>query len=148
MTMMLVAADKTVEVEQLTDVDPNWQGIKLETKADQTIALAVGSMVTLQADDTQLAGDYKVKFVLGPAAPRGWRLFLEADRKVTRTEGPNTEKVFLIKVSAVTGDNVRRSVIEYKVPYSRLSQEVQRITRSGSKIINIAETNGFGNFAQ
>ncbi|MFQ3614481.1 MAG: phycobilisome linker polypeptide, partial [Cyanobacteriota bacterium] len=54
---------------------------------------------------------------------------------------PNADKTFTIKVSGVVGGGVRKSVLEYKVPFSRLSQEVKRITKMGGQILSISESN-------
>jgi phycocyanin-associated rod protein len=145
MTLLLVAANQTLEVEQLTDVDPSWKGIKIMTQlANIDLNLPIGSKVELQSEDPQIAGTYTVSCCLSPAAPRGWRLFLEPVSKAT-SGSANTDKVFLIQVSGVVGNNIRKSVVEYRVPFARLSETVKQITRMGGKIIQLTEIATYAN---
>ncbi len=146
MTMLLVAeGNQTFEVEQLTDVAPDWQGIKVMAKSGE-MKLAKGTPVKLQADDPSLSGEYTVSFCLAPGAPRTWRVLLEragqsgSARPARSSDLPNVDKLFTIRVSGVIGKGVRRSVVEYKVPFSRLSQEVSRITKAGGTIVSLAES--------
>jgi len=148
MTMLLMAGSQSFEVEQLTDVPPDWPGIKVMTKSpdlELESVLSEGTEVKIQGDG---AGSYEVAYLLSPAAPRNWRIFLKsksgstegtAAKAPANTDAPNQDKLFTIKVSGLLGGGVRRSVQEYKVPYSRLSQEVSRITKSGAQIISITE---------
>jgi hypothetical protein len=152
--LVLVAGDQTFEVEQLTDVDPAWQGVKVMTpSADLTVV--VGTEVRLQSENSGLAGTYTVTQRLTPAAPRGWRLFLDrvaaasapaaaptvASQPAIRVDPTfNTSKTFTLKVSGMGGMKVRQSVTEVKVSFDRLSLEVQRITKAGGKILSITES--------
>lgn len=151
MTMLLVAANQTLEVEQLTDVDPSWKGIKIMIQsADIDLNLPTGSKVELQSEDPQVAGTYTVSCCLGPAAPRGWRLFLESaftsrSGSDSSSGSENRDKVFLIQVSGVVGNNTRKSMVEYRVPFARLSESVKQIARMGGKIIQITEVATYTN---
>lgn len=151
MTMLLMAGSQSFEVEQLADVPPDWPGIKVMTKSpdlDLESVVSEGTEVQIQGDG---AGSYEVAYLLSPAAPRNWRIFLKsksgsttagsggAAKAPANTDAPNEDKLFTIKVSGLIGGGVRRSVQEYKVPYSRLSQEVSRITKSGAQIVSITE---------
>lgn len=167
MAIQLVVADQTFEVEQLTDTPVDWQGLKVMlTQPDVVLNVASGVEVTIQGDQA-LAGSYRVAQVLSPAAPRTWRLFLEkpealsssqspADPAATpvvasrpsRPDVPNRDKMFVIKVSGLVGSrlisDVRKSVVEYKVPFSRLSQEMARITKTGVKVLSVEEADVLG----
>ena len=153
MTMLLMAGSQSFEVEQLTDMPPDWPGIKVMTTSpdlDLESVLSAGTEVKIQGDGVS-SGSYEVAYLLSPAAPRNWRIFLTsksgaamgsatgAAKAPANTDAPNSEKMFTIKVSGLLGGGVRRSVQEYKVPFSRLSQEVSRITKSGAQIISITE---------
>lgn len=151
MTMLLVAGNQSFEVEQLTDVAPDWPGVKVMTKTSDLnleATLSEGTEVKLQGDGSA-SGTYEVAYCLAPAAPRNWRIFLNprtggsaagsATKTPASTMAPNNDKLFTIKVSGLIGNGVRRSVQEYKVPYSRLSQEVSRITKMGGQIVSITE---------
>lgn len=154
MTMLLVAGNQSFEVEPLTDVAPDWPGIKVMTTSsdlDLGSQLQQGTEVSLQGDGAA-AGSYEVGYLLSPAAPRHWRIFLKSKdagsgsapgigaKAPVSTDAPNQDKLFTIKVSGLMGGGVRRSVQEYKVPFSRLSQEVSRITKTGAQIISITES--------
>ncbi|MDT7945929.1 MULTISPECIES: phycobilisome linker polypeptide [unclassified Synechococcus] len=154
----LLLGDQAFEVELLTDVPTNWPGIKVMSKGAK-LDIPAGTVVKVEAEDDHIAGSYKVVYRLAPAYPRSWRLLLERESVATApqvasapepevaqassSEGglPNSDKIFAIKVSGLVGGGVRRSVVEYKVPFSRLSQEVKRITQMGGKIVSIAESN-------
>ncbi|NJM00687.1 MAG: CpcD phycobilisome linker protein [Synechococcaceae cyanobacterium SM2_3_2] len=118
--------------------------------------------------EEELAGSYRVVQALAPAAPRSWRLFLEkpanggatptpttsataavpTEPKQPRTDVANADKIFVIKVSGLVGTSlnseVRKSTVEYKVPFSRLSQEMARITKTGVKILSVEEADVLG----
>jgi hypothetical protein len=147
MAMQLVTDNLTLEVEQLSDVPPDWQGLKLMTeRADVDLKLTPGMQVEVKAEDSSLAGAYRVDQILSPAAPRGWRLFLmkpgsaQAPAQPGDTSANNTDKLFNVEVSGLIGPNVRKSVVSYLIPFSRLSQDVKRITRTGGKIVKITES--------
>ncbi len=147
MAMQLVTDNLTLEVEQLSDVPSTWQGLKLMTKrADVNLNLTPGKQVEVKAEDPTLAGPYEVDQILSPAAPRGWRLFLVKPGGAKALGQPggstalNIDKLFNVEVSGLIGPNVRKSVITYLIPFSRLSQEVKRITRTGGKIVRISES--------
>lgn len=159
MAIQLVVADQTFEVEQLTDTPVDWQGLKVMlTQPDAVLKVVSGAEVTIQGDEA-LAGSYRVAQVLSPAAPRTWRLFLEkpealsaatpvVEPRPSRPDVPNGDKMFVIKVSGLVGSrlisDVRKSVVEYKVPFSRLSQEMARITKSGGKVLRVEEADVLG----
>ncbi len=136
MAMMLVAADQSLEVEQLTDVDPNWKGIKLTTSANQNVTLSTGDLVKLEGDQE---GDYVVAYVLTPAAPRGWRIFLAP----VGPAGEGDERMFVIKATGLLGNLVRRSVREYTVPYAQLSETLKRLNKSGAKVLSVTATTDY-----
>ncbi|MGK7905884.1 MAG: phycobilisome linker polypeptide [Synechococcus sp.] len=152
MGITLTAEDTQFDVELLGDVLPGSSDIKVAATNNQTLKLAVGTAVTLRADEP-VGGDYTVTLALAPAAPRGWRLYLSkvaggatpvavnpASASTEGSSADNTGKVFEIKfVSAGTSPMVRTSVQTLRVPFSRMSSEVSRITRSGSKIVSITE---------
>ncbi|NJK62374.1 MAG: CpcD phycobilisome linker protein [Synechococcaceae cyanobacterium SM2_3_1] len=100
----------------------------------------------MKAEDPSLAGAYEVDQILSPAAPRGWRLFLvkpgvaRVKAQPGDSSANNTDKLFNVEVSGLIGPNVRKSVTSYLIPFSRLSQEVKRITRTGAKIVRISES--------
>lgn len=155
MTMLLMAGSQSFEVEQLTDTPPDWPGIKVMTTTpdlELESVLGTGTEVKIQKDGVD-SGSFEVAYLLSPAAPRNWRIFLKqttsgsatgpavsSSAAPVRSDVPNTDKLYTIKVSGLIGGMVRRSVQEYKVPYSRLSQEVNRITKSGAQIISITES--------
>ncbi len=152
----LLLGEQSFEVELLGDVPTNWPGIKVMSKGEK-LKVPAGTVVKVECDeDSSLSGSYRVAYCLAPAFPRTWRLLLERESpapaektsaapaavSAAPSDLPNTEKVFTIKVSGVVGGGVRKSVLEYKVPFSRLSQEVKRITKMGGQILNISESNG------
>ncbi|MGF1576327.1 MAG: phycobilisome linker polypeptide [Cyanophyceae cyanobacterium] len=164
MAIQLVIADQTYDVERLTDTAADWQGVKVMlTQPDVDLKVATGAEVVLQGEE-DLAGSYRVAQALSPAAPRSWRLFLEkatnlgaapaptttaaAEPKQARTDVPNADKIFVIKVSGLVGvgvtSNVRKSTVEYKVPFSRLTQEMARITKTGVTILSVKEADLLG----
>ncbi|MDX2272159.1 MAG: phycobilisome linker polypeptide [Cyanobacteriota bacterium] len=154
MGSLLMVGEQTYEVEQLTDTDPQWRGIKVMVKSG-TMMLAVGTEVKLQPEGSEESQPYRVSICLSPAAPRGWRVFLEPITRslspqtathtpILRSDLPNGDKIFIISVAGVIGEQVRRSVVEYKVPFARLSQEVKRITKAGGKITRITEAATLG----
>lgn len=154
----LLLGDQSFEVEPLADVPTDWPGIKVMSTGAK-LEVPVGAVVKVESEDGNLAGSYKVVYRLAPAYPRTWRLLLERDGAAPAAEvaptsesGPvhvstsesslaNGDKTFTIKVSGVVGGGVRKSVLEYKVPFSRLSQEVKRITKMGGQILSISESN-------
>lgn len=150
----LLLGDQSFEVEPLADVPTDWPGIKVMSKGAK-LQVPVGTVVKVESEDKNLAGSYKVAYCLAPAFPRTWRLLLERESAAPAPEAaatpavasasssdmPNTDKTFTIKVSGVVGGGVRKSVLEYKVPFSRLSQEVKRITKMGGQILSISESN-------
>lgn len=150
----LILGDQSFEVEPLADVPTNWPGIKVMSKGAE-LKVPAGTVVKVESEDANLAGTYKVAYCLAPAYPRTWRLLLEREEAAPATEDtvppavasesssdvPNADKIFTIKVAGVVGGGLRKSVLEYKVPFSRLSQEVKRITQRGGKIISISESN-------
>ncbi|MEN9226082.1 MAG: phycobilisome linker polypeptide [Thermostichus sp. HHBFW_bins_43] len=158
----LLLGDQSFEVEPLADVPTNWPGIKVMSTGAK-LDVPVGAVVKVESEDGNLAGSYKVAYRLAPAYPRTWRLLLERESAAPPSEAPesgsvhvstsapsgsslpNSDKTFTIKVSGVVGGGVRKSVIEYKVPFSRLSQEVKRITRMGGQILSISESNVLSN---
>ncbi|MEM8717375.1 MAG: phycobilisome linker polypeptide, partial [Cyanobacteria bacterium P01_G01_bin.4] len=111
---------------------------------------AVGTSVSLDGD-AAVAGTYSVAMSLAPAAPRGWRLYLSKTggstapaatstaSSATRSDVDNRDKIFVIQYSGAMGPQVRQSVQSIRVSYARLSTEVARIARSGSKIVGITE---------
>ncbi|MCF2969890.1 CpcD phycobilisome linker protein [Synechococcus sp. Nb3U1] len=158
----LLLGDQSFEVEPLADVPTDWPGIKVMSTGAK-LEVPVGAVVKVESEDGNLAGSYKVVYRLAPAYPRTWRLLLERDGAAPAAEvapasesGPahvstsesllaNGDKTFTIKVSGVVGGGVRKSVLEYKVPFSRLSQEVKRITKMGGQILSISESNVLSN---
>jgi phycocyanin-associated rod protein len=160
----LLLGDQSFEVELLTDVPTNWPGIKVMSKGAK-LDIPPGTVVRVESEDDHIAGSYKVVYRLAPAYPRSWRLLLERATAEIPQEAaaspskaapaspasgpsaPNRDKVFTIKVSGLVGGGVRKSVVEYKVPFSRLSQEVKRITRMGGKIVSITESNLLSNLS-
>ena len=149
MGITLTAGGDQFDVELIDDVLPGSSDIKVEATGNQTMKLAVGTAVNLQADSS-VAGNYTVAMALAPAAPRGWRLYLsEAAGSATPAAATatssassavdNRDKIFLIQYSGAMGAQVRQSVQTVRVSYSRLSSEVSRIARSGSKIVSITE---------
>ena len=164
MAIQLVIADQTYDVERLTDTAADWQGVKVMlTQSDVDLKVATGAEVMLQGEG-DLAGSYRVAQALSPAAPRSWRLFLEKSTKAgtaptpatttvtepkqPRTDVPNADKIFVIKVSGLVGTSlkseVRKSTVEYKVPFSRLTQETTRITKTGVTILSVEEADVLG----
>ncbi|MGQ9836459.1 MAG: phycobilisome linker polypeptide [Cyanobacteriota bacterium] len=149
----LILGDQSYEVEPLADVPTNWPGIKVMSKGAE-LKVPAGAVVKVESEDVNLAGSYKVAYCLAPAFPRTWRLLLEREEAAPVTEATtapavasesssdvsNADKIFTIKVSGVVGGGVRKSVLEYKVPFSRLSQEVKRITQRGGQILSISES--------
>lgn len=158
----LLLGDQSFEVEPLADAPTNWPGIKVMSTGAK-LDVPVGAVVKVEAEDGNLAGSYKVAYRLAPAYPRTWRLLLERESAAptaspseagsvhlgtsapSESSLPNGDKTFTIKVSGVVGGGVRKSVIEYKVPFSRLSQEVKRITQMGGQILSISESNVLSN---
>jgi phycocyanin-associated rod protein len=159
----LLLGDQSFEVEPLADAPTHWPGIKVMSTGAK-LDIPVGAVVKVESEDGNLAGSYKVAYRLAPAYPRTWRLLLERESAAPAAESapaqaasapesgsvhvstpdsslPNGDKTFTIKVSGVVGGGVRKSVIEYKVPFSRLSQEVKRITKMGGQILSISESN-------
>ncbi|HIK21651.1 MAG TPA: CpcD phycobilisome linker protein [Synechococcus sp. M44_DOE_062] len=163
----LLLGDQAFEVELLTDTPTNWPGIKVMSKGAK-LDIPAGTVVKVESEDDHVTGSYRVVYRLAPAYPRSWRLLLERESVATAPQEvgsqatsapepqvtqasssesglPNSDKIFTIKVSGLVGGGVRRSVVEYKVPFSRLSQEVKRITQRGGKIVGIAESNLLSN---
>lgn len=150
---LVVAPDRRYDVELLTDAPPGWTGLKVMCM-DPEIRLPVGSTVELVKDGSR--STYTVTQALGPAAPRGWRFFLQpvasagvasgpaADSGASSADVANTEKYYVIEVAGLVGSGVRRSTQTYKVPYSSLSAEFQRITKAGGKILSIREVPRLG----
>lgn len=149
MGITLIAGDEQFDVKLLDDLLPGCSGIKVEANNNQTMKLAVGAGVTLQAD-APLGGDYSVAMALAPAAPRGWRLYLDkiegsaAPAAVIKAKGDdssadNSGKLFEITYSGALGPLVRTSVQKLRVPFPRLSSEYARIARAGYKIVSVAE---------
>lgn len=155
MGILLVRGDETSEVELLDDVLPGWQGIKVAVKNGKAMNIPTGDRVELRSDDAAITGTYEVSRALAPAAPRGWRFYLKsvggrsaptstpsATTATASTGGDNTQKSYVIKVSNLKGSLVRQSVAEYRVPYDRMSSEMQRLLRSGAKIVSVTEYSG------
>ncbi len=158
----LLLGDQAFEVELLTDVPTNWPGIKVMSKGAK-LDIPAGTVVRVESEDDHVTGSYKVVYRLAPAYPRSWRLLLERESAAApqaeaapatkpaqvapsaASSLPNSDKIFTIKVSGLVGGGVRKSVAEYKVPFSRLSQEVKRITQRGGKIVSITESNLLSN---
>ncbi len=159
----LLLGDQSFEVELLTDVPTNWPGIKVMSKGAK-LDIPAGTVVKVEAEDDHITGSYKVVYRLAPAYPRSWRLLLERESAAPAPQAevapettaaqvapsaasslPNSDKIFTLKVSGLVGGGVRKSVVEYKVPFSRLSQEVKRITQMGGKIVSITESNLLSN---
>lgn len=150
MGITLTAGDDQFDVSLMGDVLPGSSNIKVEATGNQTMKLAVGTSVSLDGDSA-VAGTYSVAMALAPAAPRGWRLYLSqtggsaapaaapAASSAPRSDVDNRDKVFVIQYSGAMGPQVRQSVQSIRVSYSRLSTEVARIARSGSKIVGITE---------
>ena len=150
MGITLIAGDKQFDVKLLDDVLPGSSGIKVEANNNQTLQLSVGSAVTLQGD-TSAGGDYTVAMALAPAAPRGWRLYLNqsssgavpvaasAPTTGASSSADNTGKLYEITYTGALGPLVRTSVQKVRVPFSRLSSEYARISRSGNKIVGVTE---------
>ena len=150
MGITLAAGDDQFDVSLMGDVLPGSSDIKVEAAGNQTMKLAVGTAVSLDGDSA-VAGTYSVAMALAPAAPRGWRLYLSktgdsaapavasTTSSPTRSDVDNRDKVFMIQYSGAMGPQVRQSVQSIRVSYARLSTEVSRIARSGSKIVGITE---------
>ncbi|MEM9568608.1 MAG: phycobilisome linker polypeptide [Cyanobacteria bacterium P01_E01_bin.34] len=150
MGITLAAGDDQFDVSLMGDVLPGSSDIKVEAAGNQTMKLAVGTSVSLDGDSA-VAGTYSVAMALAPAAPRGWRLYLSkiggtaaptvasAASSTTKRDVDNRDKVFVIQYSGAMGPQVRMSVQTIRVSYERLSTEVARIARSGSKIVSIHE---------
>ncbi|MEN9203527.1 MAG: phycobilisome linker polypeptide [Thermostichus sp. DG_1_6_bins_120] len=141
----LLLGDQSFEVELLEDVPTDWPGIKVMSTGAM-LKVPAGTVVKVESEDRQVSGSYKVAYCLAPAFPRTWRLLLEREgaaapavASAPSSDVPNADKIFIIKVSGVVGGGVRKSVLEYKVPFSRLSQEVKRITQMGGQILSISE---------
>lgn len=152
MSIVLVrGGDASFDVDVLGDQVPGWKGLKVEARDNQELRLSPGERVELQADDEAIAGAYEVSFSLAPAAPRGWRAYLEpastsgssANGSVRSSEGDNRTKQYAITVEGAGGASVRRSMRTYTVPYARLTAEVQRLTRSGARIVSVEETTAY-----
>jgi len=156
----LLLGDQSFEVELLTDVPTNWPGIKVMSKGAK-LDIPAGTVVRVESEDDHVTGSYKVVYRLAPAYPRSWRLLLERESAAPAPQAeaapaaqvapsaasslPNSDKIFTLKVSGLVGGGVRKSVVEYKVPFSRLSQEVKRITQMGGKIVSITESSLLSN---
>ena len=150
MGITLTAGGDKFDVALMDDVLPGSTDIKVEANGNQSLKLAVGTAVSLDAD-SDVAGNYTVALALAPAAPRGWRLYLSkaagtaasaatsTASGATRSDVDNRDKVFVIAFSGAMGSQVRKSVQTVRVSYDRLSTEVARIARSGSKIVGISE---------
>ncbi|NJK72821.1 MAG: hypothetical protein HC926_06220 [Synechococcaceae cyanobacterium SM2_3_60] len=100
---------------------------------------------------------YTIQRALAPAAPRGWRFYLQAVAVTPAPAAPtiaipdvpaaapvvhaseNLESVFIVEVEKLGGTNIRRSSTTLRVPYNRLSEELQRILRGGGKVVSITE---------
>lgn len=156
MSIVLVrGGDATFDVDVMDDVAPGWNGLKVVARDGLHLNIPPGESVELRADDDAIAGTYTVSFVLSPAAPRGWRAYLDrangASAASFSSEAPieqsgsgsgadNTQKKYIITVESAGGATVRRSKTTYRVPYARMSSEVKRLTRSGARIVSIEET--------
>jgi hypothetical protein len=140
---LVVAPDQRYDVELLTDAPPSWTGLKVMCM-DPDIHLPVGSTVEIHHNGS--ISTYTVSQALSPAAPRGWRFFLLPTSSAASPppsdsnseDSTNAEKYYIIEVSGLIGKGVRRSTQTYKIPYSSLSAELQRITKAGGKIVSIS----------
>lgn len=157
MAIQLVIADQTYDVERLTDTAADWQGVKVMlTQPEVAFKVASGAQVVIQGEE-ELAGSYRVVQALAPAAPRSWRLFLEkpanggatptpttsataavpTEPKQPRTDVANADKIFVIKVSGLVGTSlnseVRKSTVEYKVPFLASPRRWPGSPKLGSK---------------
>lgn len=164
---------QSIPVVALTD-DP--EAVKVMALVDLPNAPATGTTVHYG----QKA--YTIQRALAPAAPRGWRFYLQpvavtASEPAEPTPPPepvaaviseapepieasmsapstpavphavnavahaseNLESVFIVQVEKLGGTNIRRSSTTLRVPYNRLSEELQRILRGGGKVVSITE---------
>ncbi|MEM6447674.1 MAG: phycobilisome linker polypeptide [Cyanobacteria bacterium P01_D01_bin.123] len=158
MSIVLVrGGDATFDVDLMDDMVPGWSSLKVSARDGQNLSIPPDEQVELLADDDAIAGMYKVSFALAPAAPRGWRLYLDRVSGAAETStqaqatdgsqpqaassgGDNAKKQYAITVERAGGAAVRLSKMTYNVPYSRLSSEVQRLLRSGARIVSVEES--------
>lgn len=144
--------DQSIPVVALTD-DP--MAVKVMAVTDLAQAPVVGTPVHYGQQT------YTIQRALAPAAPRGWRFYLQAVGVAVQTTQPvatpeitipevpavvpvahaseNLESVFLVEVEKLGGTNIRRSSTTLRVPYNRLSEELQRILRAGGRVVSITE---------
>lgn len=159
----LDVGNQGIPVVLLTD-DP--AGVKVMAVGDLAAPPTPGTTVHYQQKT------YTIQRVLAPAAPRGWRFYLQAvtepgeaptapanspetgsktlaEPMTTSAEvrptpsvihaSENLESVFIVEVEKLGGTNIRRSNTTLRVPYTRLSEELQRILRNGGKVVSITE---------
>ncbi len=155
--------DKVIPVVALID-DP--QAVKVMALIDLAKAPTVGTTVHYGQQA------YTIQRALAPAAPRGWRFYLQPVGVIAVEPPPaepvaaapvlgasteaslptvlpatnsvahaseNLESVFIVQVEKLGGTNIRRSSTTLRVPYNRLSEELQRILRGGGKVVSITE---------
>ncbi|WP_017324498.1 phycobilisome linker polypeptide [Synechococcus sp. PCC 7336] len=147
MGILLAYEGREFGVERLDDTLPSSSETKVMAATGEGRVIPVGARVELKGDGS-IEGQYEVVRALSPAAPRGWRFYLNgvasdsapsgvAASPTAADDGNNSAKRFAIRVSGAQGAVVRQSVQTIEVPFSRLSTEMKRLNRMGGKIESI-----------